>query len=66
MTAGIAIAVTGVLASVGFVHAFVPVTLGLTTTAFGALLPILRDDDMLGGRFASFVLPVFEPRVAHP
>lgn len=57
VTAGIAIAVTGLLASVGFVHAFVPVALGLTTTAFGALLPILRDNDMLGGRFASFVMP---------
>jgi len=57
VTAGIAVAVTAVLASVGFVHAFVPVALGLTTTAFGALLPILRDNDMLGGRFASFVLP---------
>jgi Kef-type K+ transport system membrane component KefB len=39
------------------VHAFVPVALGLTTTAFGALLPILRDNDMLGGRFGSFILP---------
>ncbi|SKC72242.1 cation:proton antiporter [Krasilnikoviella flava] len=57
VTAGIAVAVTGVLAAVGFVHAFVPVALGLTTTAFGALLPILRDNDMLGGRFASFVMP---------
>jgi Kef-type K+ transport system membrane component KefB len=57
VTAGIAVAVTGMLAYVGFVHAFVPVALGLTTTAFGALLPILRDNDMLGGRFGSFILP---------
>ena len=57
VTAGIAIAVTGMLAYVGFVHAFVPVALGLTTTAFGALLPILRDNDMLGGRFGSFIMP---------
>lgn len=57
VTAGIAIAVTGVLAYVGFVKAFVPVALGLTTTAFGALLPILRDNDMLGGRFGSFIMP---------
>jgi Kef-type K+ transport system membrane component KefB len=57
VTAGIAVAVTGVLAYVGLVHAFVPVALGLTTTAFGALLPILRDNDMLGGRFGSFIMP---------
>jgi Kef-type K+ transport system membrane component KefB len=57
VSAGIAIAVTGVLAYVGLVHAFVPVALGLTTTAFGALLPILRDNDMLGGRFGSFIMP---------
>jgi Kef-type K+ transport system membrane component KefB len=57
VTAGIAVAVTGLLAYVGFVRAFVPVALGLTTTAFGALLPILRDNNMLGGRFGSFILP---------
>jgi Kef-type K+ transport system membrane component KefB len=57
VTAGIAVAVTGALAYAGFVHAFVPVALGLTTTAFGALLPILRDNDMLGGRFGSFIMP---------
>src|SRR3954470_4838448 len=57
VTASIAIAVTGVLAYVGFVRAFVPVALGLTTTAFGALLPILRDNNMLSGRFGSFIMP---------
>lgn len=57
VTAAIAIAVTGVLSYVGFVNDFVPVALGLTTTAFGALLPILRDNDMLGGRFGSFIMP---------
>src|SRR3954447_3998169 len=57
VTAGIAVVVTGVLAYTGFVRAFVPIAIGLTTTAFGALLPILRDNDMLGGRFGSFVLP---------
>ena len=44
--------------------------LGLTTTAFGTLLPILRDNDMLGGRFGRFVLPAgavgeFLPIVGH-
>jgi Kef-type K+ transport system membrane component KefB len=57
VTAGLAVAVTGVLSAVGFVRAFVPVAIGLTTTAFGALLPILRDNDMLGGRFGRFILP---------
>ena len=37
-------------------RAFVPVALGLTTTALGTLLPILRDNDMLGGRFGRYLL----------
>jgi Kef-type K+ transport system membrane component KefB len=49
--------VTGVLASLDLIHAFVPVALGLTTTAFGTLLPILRDNDMLSGSLSRFVLP---------
>ncbi len=57
VTAGLAVAVTGVLSAVGFVRAFVPVAIGLTTTALGALLPILRDNDMLGGSFGRFILP---------
>ena len=57
VTAVIAIGVTGVLDAVGFIHAFVPVAIGLTTTAFGALLPILRDNDMLGGGFGRYILP---------
>jgi Kef-type K+ transport system membrane component KefB len=57
VSAVLAVAVTGVLASAGFVHAFVPVALGLTTTAFGTLLPILRDNDMLSGTFRSYILP---------
>jgi Kef-type K+ transport system membrane component KefB len=46
----------GLLASMGLVRAFVPVALGLTTTALGTLLPILRDNNMLRGSFGSFVL----------
>jgi len=34
----------------------VTVALGLTTTALGTLLPILRDNDMLGGRFGRYLL----------
>jgi Kef-type K+ transport system membrane component KefB len=57
VAAVIAVAVTGALAATGLVHAFVPVALGLTTTAFGTLLPILRDNNMLTGRFRQFILP---------
>ena len=56
VTAVIAVAVTGALAAVGFVHAFVPVAIGLTTTALGTLLPILRDNQMLEGRFGAFIM----------
>ena len=56
VTVVIALAVTGLLDAIGFVNAFVPVAIGLTTTALGTLLPILRDNDMLGGRFGSYIL----------
>jgi Kef-type K+ transport system membrane component KefB len=56
MTAVIAIAVTGALAAADFVHAFVPIAIGLTTTALGTLLPILRDNQMLEGRFGRFIM----------
>jgi Kef-type K+ transport system membrane component KefB len=56
LTALVAIAVTGALAAVGFVHAFVPVAIGLTTTALGTLLPILRDNRMLEGRFGGLIM----------
>jgi len=56
VTAVIAIAVTGALAAVDFVRAFVPIAIGLTTTALGTLLPILRDNQMLEGGFGSFIM----------
>jgi Kef-type K+ transport system membrane component KefB len=56
ITVALATALVGVLAAAGLVHAFVPVALGLTTTAFGTLLPILRDNDMLGGRFGRYLM----------
>jgi Kef-type K+ transport system membrane component KefB len=52
----VAIVVTGALAAVGFIHAFVPVAIGLTTTALGTLLPILRENRMLEGRFGAFIM----------
>jgi Kef-type K+ transport system membrane component KefB len=45
------VAIVGALAATGFVKAFVPVALALTTTALGTLIPILRDNDLLGGIF---------------
>jgi Kef-type K+ transport system membrane component KefB len=57
LTAAIAVAVRGLLARVDLVEAFVPVGLGLTTTAFGALLPMIRDNGMLGGRLGSLIMP---------
>jgi Kef-type K+ transport system membrane component KefB len=56
VTAAVATALVGVLAAAGFVHAFIPVALGLTTTSLGTLLPILRDNDMLAGRFGRYLL----------
>ncbi len=56
VTVAAALVVTGVLETIGFVEAFVPIAIGLTTTALGTLLPILRDNDMLGGRFGSHIL----------
>jgi len=47
----LAIATVGALEAAGLVKAFVPVAIGLTTTALGTLLPILRDHHMLEGRF---------------
>ena len=57
VSAAISIAVTGLLAAAGLVHAFVPVALALTTTALGTLLPILRDNDMLDGPLGRFIMP---------
>jgi Kef-type K+ transport system membrane component KefB len=56
VTVALAAATVGALAAAGFVRAFVPVALGLTTTALGTLLPILRDNDLLGGRFGRYLL----------
>jgi Kef-type K+ transport system membrane component KefB len=55
-SAVIAGGVVGLLAAMGLVRAFVAVALGLTTTALGTLLPILRDNNMLRGPFGSYML----------
>ncbi len=48
-----AVALLGVLYAAGWVTSPVVVAIALTTTALGTLLPILRDNDMLGGRSAA-------------
>jgi len=53
---GLALGVVGALAAGGLVHAFVPVSLGLTTTALGTLLPILRERGLLRGRLGAYLL----------
>ncbi len=58
MTPGAVIAVgaVAILGSFGFLRAFVPIGLALTTTALGTLLPILHDHHMLSGDFGRYVL----------
>jgi Kef-type K+ transport system membrane component KefB len=56
ISAALALAVVGVLEAIGFVRAFVPVSIALTTTALGVLLPILRDNNLLTDRFGKFVI----------
>lgn len=55
-SAVLAMSVVGGLEKTGLVHAFVPVSLALTTTALGILLPILRENDMLPSPLGSQVV----------
>ena len=55
ISAVIAVGVAGSLTAAGYIRDYVPVGLALTTTALGTLLPILRDNDMLSGRFGQDV-----------
>ena len=52
----LALGVVAGLAAAGLVRAFVPVALGLTTTALGTLLPILREAGLLRGRLGPHLL----------
>src|SRR3954464_2328941 len=52
----LALGAVALLAAVGLVRAFVPVALGLTTTALGTLLPILRERNLLRGRLGRYLL----------
>ncbi len=51
MSMALALGVVGMLAASGFVRAFLPVAIALTTTALGTLLPILRDAGENRGAF---------------
>lgn len=55
-SAAISVGVVALLTAVHFVYDFVPIGLALTTTALGTLLPILHDNEMLGGKFGRHVL----------
>src|SRR6478609_3188978 len=55
ISAVLALLVVGGLEALGFVQAFLPVSIALTTTALGTLLPILRDQNMLAGLFGRFI-----------
>lgn len=55
VSAVLAALVVGGLEYLGFVKAFVPVAIALTTTALGTLLPILREQHMLGGPFGRYI-----------
>jgi Kef-type K+ transport system membrane component KefB len=52
----LALGVVALLAAAGWVRAFVPVALGLTTTALGTLLPVLRERNLLRGRLGRYLL----------
>jgi Kef-type K+ transport system membrane component KefB len=56
ISAVIAVGTVAALGSFGFLRAFVPIGLALTTTALGTLLPILHDHHMLSGEFGRYVL----------
>jgi Kef-type K+ transport system membrane component KefB len=55
ISATAAVGVAAGLTAAGYIRDYVPVGLALTTTALGTLLPILRDNDMLGGQFGRYV-----------
>ena len=52
----IAMVVVALLEQAGLVRDFLPIAIALTTTALGTLLPILHDNDMLGGVFGRYVM----------
>jgi Kef-type K+ transport system membrane component KefB len=56
ISAVISLAAVAGLTYAGYVRDFIPIALALTTTALGTLLPILSENEMLGGQFGRYVL----------
>jgi Kef-type K+ transport system membrane component KefB len=52
----LAAGVVAVLQAAGLVDALLPAALGLTTTALGTLLPVLREAGLLGGRLGRYLV----------
>ncbi|MGY1745934.1 cation:proton antiporter [Blastococcus sp. SYSU D00695] len=52
----VAVGVAGALQAAGAVESVLPVALGLTTTALGTLLPVLRESGLLRGRLGRYLL----------
>jgi len=52
----LALSVVGVLYEIGYVKAFLPVAIALTSTALGTLLPILRDAGLLDTKLGRLVV----------
>ncbi|RFU20291.1 cation:proton antiporter [Geodermatophilus marinus] len=56
ISAVLALGIATGFTAVGLVESAVPVAIGLTTTALGTLLPILREHGLLHGRFGRYLL----------
>lgn len=56
LSAVLAFGLVAALTALGVVRAFVPVAIALTTTAFGTLLPVLRDAGLLRGKLGGYLL----------
>jgi Kef-type K+ transport system membrane component KefB len=56
LSVAISLVVTGVLYATGLVSDYFAIAIGLTTTALGTILPIVRDAGMLGGRLGRPIL----------
>ncbi|HVQ88229.1 MAG TPA: cation:proton antiporter [Actinomycetes bacterium] len=56
VSVAVSLVVTGILAMLGVVSAFVPIAIGLTTTALGTILPIVKDAGLLEGRLGKPIL----------
>ena len=56
VSAVLAVGAVAGLSAFHYIRDFVPIGLALTTTALGTLLPILHDNEMLGGKFGRYVM----------